>query len=232
MKKLTLFLATAFLATSFTMAAGSEKKPKTVKMKTEIDTVSYALGVAIGKDVRKQLDKFMDNQENMKLLIKGLNTAITGDTTALPHATADSLVNAYMKTAYEKKEKERVEKNKTFLTDNTKKQGVVTLPSGLQYQVISEGTGVQPTDTNTVKVHYEGTLIDGTIFDSSIKRGEPIEFKLNRVIKGWTEGVKLMKKGAKYKLFIPAELGYGAQPMGTIPPNSTLIFDVELLDVK
>ncbi len=232
MKKLTLFLATALLATSFSMAASSPKKPKKVKMKTEIDTVSYALGVAIGKDVRKQLDKFMDNKENMKLLIKGLNTAIKGDTTALPHAMSDSLVNAYMKAAYEKKEKERVEKNKTFLTENAKKEGVVSLPSGLQYQVIKEGTGEKPTDTNTVKVHYEGKLIDGTVFDSSIKRGEPIEFKLNRVIKGWTEGVKLMKKGAKYKLFIPAELGYGSQPMGTIPPNSTLIFEVELLDVK
>ena len=232
MKKLTLFLATAFMATSLCMAAGSAKKPKKVKLKTEIDSVSYAIGVTIGKDVRAQLDKFMDKKENLKLIIKGMQTAIKGDTTAIPHAAADSIVQAYMKAAFMKKEEERVEKNKTFLAENAKKEGIVSLPSGLQYKVIKEGTGVQPTETSTVKVHYEGTLIDGTIFDSSIKRGEPIEFQLNRVIKGWTEGVQLMKKGAKYKLYIPTELGYGSQPMGNIPPNSTLIFDVELLDVK
>lgn len=122
-------------------------------------------------------------------------------------------------------------KGEQFLAENALKDGVKTTSSGLQYEVIKMGKGAKPTATSTVKVHYEGTLIDGTIFDSSIQRGEPIEFPLNGVIKGWTEGLQLMPVGSKFRFYIPQELGYGAQAAGSIPPYSTLIFEVELLDI-
>lgn len=120
----------------------------------------------------------------------------------------------------------------TYLAANAKKAGVKTTASGLQYEVITEGSGPKPAATSVVKVHYEGKLVDGTVFDSSRQRGEPIEFPLDRVIPGWTEGLQLMNKGARYKLTIPAKLGYGEAGAGPIPPNSVLVFDVELLDIK
>lgn len=135
------------------------------------------------------------------------------------------------------KAKKAAEENKKigaeFLAQNANKEGVVTTPSGLQYLVLQEGEGDnQPSATSRVKVHYHGTLIDGTVFDSSVQRGEPIEFGLNQVIKGWTEGVQLMKKGGKTRFFIPAELAYGNMSAGMIKPGSTLIFEVELLDFQ
>ena len=124
-------------------------------------------------------------------------------------------------------------KGEKFLEDNAKKEGVTVTASGLQYKVITEGTGKSPSATDTVLVHYEGTLIDGKVFDSSYKRGEPIEFPLNRVIAGWTEGVQLMKEGAKYRLYLPSKLAYGRSGAGRdIGPNEALIFDVELLKVR
>ena len=127
-----------------------------------------------------------------------------------------------------------LEKGEAFLKENAKKEGVKTTASGLQYKVLKEGEGKSPKATDTVKVHYKGTLIDGTEFDSSYKRGEPIEFPLNGVIPGWTEGVQLMKEGAKYQFTIPSKIGYGERgtPGGPIPPNATLIFEVELIQVK
>jgi len=128
---------------------------------------------------------------------------------------------------------ENKKKGEKFLADNKSKPGVKTTPSGLQYSVISEGTGPKPTASSTVKVHYTGKLIDGTTFDSSVDRGEPVEFPLNGVIKGWTEGVQLMNKGAKYRFYIPQQLAYGpSSPTELIPPYSVLIFEVELLDIE
>ena len=125
------------------------------------------------------------------------------------------------------------EAGEKYLADNAQKDGVVTLPSGLQYKVLNEGNGKKPKATDTVKCHYEGMLIDGTLFDSSIQRGEPAEFPLNGVIAGWTEGLQLMQEGAKYRFFIPYTLGYGEHGAGqSIPPFSALVFDVELIEVK
>jgi FKBP-type peptidyl-prolyl cis-trans isomerase FkpA len=124
-----------------------------------------------------------------------------------------------------------IEAGLAYLEENGKREGVVTTDSGLQYEVLTEGEGASPAATDVVKVHYRGTLLDGTEFDSSYKRGEPAEFPLNRVIAGWTEGVQLMKEGAKYRFHIPSELAYGQRSTGAITPNSTLVFDVELLEV-
>ena len=132
----------------------------------------------------------------------------------------------------EKKEaEENVKKGDEFLASNAKKDGIKVLESGLQYKVVSEGKGSQPKAEDRVKVHYKGTLIDGTEFDSSHKRGEPAEFPLNAVIPGWTEGLQLMKEGAKYMFYIPSKLAYGPRATGTIPANSVLVFEVELLEI-
>lgn len=126
-----------------------------------------------------------------------------------------------------------IEEGSVFLVENAKKEDIQTTESGLQYQVLNKGEGeTHPTATSTVEVHYHGTLIDGTVFDSSVERGEPISFPLNKVIKGWTEGVQLMVEGDKFRFFIPSELAYGNQGVGTIKPGSTLIFDVELISIK
>ena len=152
----------------------------------------------------------------------------------------EAVLVAYQKVQEEKfvsdmqtKATENTAKGAAYLAENAKKEGVQATASGLQYKVITAGTGKSPRATDVVEVNYEGKLIDGTVFDSSYERGEPIEFPLNQVIAGWTEGVQLMKEGGKATLYIPANLGYGAQGVpGTIPPNSTLIFDVELIEVK
>lgn len=230
MKKIVITVMACLLVS--TVIQAGKGKPKKVKMVNQIDTVSYCIGIAVGNDLKKQLGVTMDNKYNAELIIAGLQSAIKGDSTTISVLKADTIVENYMKAAFQKKEEKRIADNKNFLAENTKKPGVVTLPSGLQYIVEKQGTGAKPADTSMVKVHYEGKLVDGTVFDSSLKRGEPITFQLNQVIKGWTEGVQLMPIGSKYKFFIPSELGYGAQKVGPIPPNSVLIFDVELLDIE
>lgn len=235
MKKILLLISLCLLASTFNVAAKSKKKKKNkadiVTMNTEADSVSYAFGVAIGANFKGQLSASMNEKENLDLFLNGFSTAMKGDSTILSPQFSDTYIQNYMMKTQIERDAEHVAKNQQFLEENAKKPGVFKTESGLQYQVISEGSGAMPSETDKVKVHYHGTLIDGTVFDSSVERGEPIEFALNQVIQGWTEGVQLMSIGAKYKLFIPADLGYGPQPVGPIAPNSTLIFEVELLDI-
>ena len=211
----------------------SPEKGAPMELKTQQDKASYSIGVSIGKNLKDQKVEIKTD-----ILVKGLLDAYTGAKTQLTEKEMGVLTQFQQeimaKTQEEaaKKGGENKSKGEKFLVDNKNKPGVKTTPSGLQYTVISEGTGPKPTASSTVKVHYTGKLIDGTTFDSSVDRGEPIEFPLNGVIKGWTEGVQLMSKGSKYKFFIPADLAYGDRGAGNaIGPNETLVFEVELLDI-
>lgn len=193
-----------------------------------MDKFSYAIGLGIGQNLLGMGAKDIavdDFAQAVKDVLQGNETAIT-------HKEARDIVNKYFEELEAKITANNIEQGKRFLQENGKRPGIVTLPSGLQYEVIKEGNGKKPRATDKVKCHYEGTLIDGTLFDSSIRRGQSAVFGVNQVIAGWTEALQLMSEGAKWKLYIPAELAYGAQGAGEmIPPHSTLIFDVELLEV-
>src|SRR5207249_3836399 len=207
-----------------------QEKSQSPQLKDQKDKVSYSIGMNIGCNLSKQKVDI-----NPDILAAGIKDAIAGK----PQLTQDQVkdVMAQFEKDMEQKQKQLGEKNKTegakFLEDNKKKAGVKTTASGLQYKVVKDGTGAQPKATDMVTVNYRGTLIDGTEFDSSYKRGQPATFPVNGVIKGWTEALQLMKQGSKYQLFIPSTLAYGERAMGPdIGPNSTLIFEVELQDVK
>src|SRR5438552_8454671 len=207
-----------------------QEKSQSPQLKDQKDKVSYSIGMNIGFNLSKQKVDI-----NPDVLVAGIKDAIAGK----PQLTQDQVkdVMTQFEKDMEQKQKDAGDKNKTegakFLEENKKKEGVKTTASGLEYKVIKEGTGPQPKATDIVTANYRGTLIDGTEFDSSYKRGEPATFPLNGVIKGWTEGVQLMKVGSKYQLFIPSNLAYGDRAVGPdITPNSTLIFEVELLGAK
>ena len=211
----------------------SQKETNTdITLTNTIDSVSYAIGVSVGTDIKRQLKMFLDDKQNNEMVATAFKKMINGDSVKFTKTQADSISNAYIASELKRKDEARKAKNTAFLAANAKEEGVITTESGLQYKKVKDGNGKKPTMQNTVKVHYEGKLTDGTIFDSSRQRKEPIEFKLDRVIKGWTEGLQLMDEGSEYILYIPYELGYGERQMGNIPPYSTLIFDVELLEVK
>ena len=193
-----------------------------------MDKFSYAIGLGIGQNLLSMGAQGINVEDFAQAIADVLNR----NELAMSHNEAREIVNKYFMELEEKMNAENIAKGKAFLEENAKKEGIVTLPSGLQYQVITEGNGKKPSATDRVKCHYEGTLIDGTLFDSSIKRGQPAVFGVNQVIKGWVEALQLMSEGSKWRLFIPSELGYGAQQAGEmIPPHSTLIFDVELIEV-
>ena len=193
-----------------------------------MDKFSYAIGLGIGQNLLSMGAQSI----NVEDFAQAIKDVLDRKETAISHNEAREIVNKYFEELETKLNAENIEKGKSFLEENAKRPGVVTLPSGLQFEVITEGNGKKPSATDRVKCHYEGTLIDGTFFDSSIKRGEPAIFGVNQVIKGWVEALQLMTEGAKWKLFIPSELAYGAQQAGEmIPPHSTLIFEVELIEV-
>ena len=201
-----------------------------------MDKLSYALGLGIGQQL-----KSMGTREDVNIddFAQAIKDVLDEKPLAIQHTEAQQIVNAYfqkmesrMNAEKAEKGKKALEEGKQFLTENAKKEGVTTTASGLQYEVLSEGNGKRPAATDKVRCHYEGRLIDGTVFDSSYRRGEPADFGLNQVIPGWTEGVQLMQEGAKYRFYIPYLLAYGEGGAGElIPPFSTLVFDVELIKV-
>lgn len=273
------------------LAACNNNKPKTVELKSQIDSVNYAFGLANGQGIRNYyLAKDSANADSLKIkiasLLKGIEEGMKGEIsdyteleevgvnigTALKEQSKTGLMGdstltvdidlirqgllnglrgskltmtaeeaqTYVNTTMQRLQQAKLEKQyngykkecEDFLAANKAKTGVTTTASGLQYEVITKGTGALPTDTSKVKVHYHGTLIDGTVFDSSVDRGEPAVFGVNQVIKGWTEALKLMPVGSKYKLYIPQDLAYGPANQGTIKPFSALIFEVELLSIE
>lgn len=193
-----------------------------------MDKLSYAWGMALGQQLRAMGVSNLDKAE----FDEGVHAAFDGKETKISPEEANKLIQEYLQELTEKKAAEIKSVGEKFLAENKKKENVKETASGLQYIVDKEGTGAQPTATDEVTVHYTGKLLDGTVFDSSVNRGEPATFPLNRVIPGWTEGVQLMKEGAKYTFFIPSDLAYGPQGVpNAIPPHSTLIFEVELIKV-
>nr|BFF38268.1 FKBP-type peptidyl-prolyl cis-trans isomerase N-terminal domain-containing protein [Tenacibaculum mesophilum] len=240
--KLTNILAATVVGLSIVSCSNGQFKQKS-SLATEVDSVSYALGLDMANKIKMNFDD-MDQD----LFVQGFKNGM--DSTNLLVESKD--INNILRAFFQKKQQEKMKQmqeeqakkaeaefgdnkkaGEEFLATNKAKEGVKTTESGLQYVVLKEGEGEVPTANSRVKVHYHGTLIDGTVFDSSVERGEPTEFGVGQVIKGWTEGLQLMRPGAKYKFFIPQELAYGAQQRGQhIKPFSALVFEVELLEIK
>ncbi len=197
---------------------------KNVKIVSSVDSASYVYGHMIGADIEKGKDQLPGEKINIDLLARGIVEGLNKKESAVKVAD----VNAFLQNYFTNAGKIASEK---YLQENGKKKGVVTTASGLQYEILKDTVGPKPTATDMVKVHYHGTLTNGTVFDSSVQRGEPVSFPLNGVIKGWTEGLQLMSVGSKYKFTIPSELAYGEQGQRGIPPHSVLVFEVELLDI-
>jgi FKBP-type peptidyl-prolyl cis-trans isomerase len=204
-------------------------KPKGIVLKNGLDSLSYAIGILDATFFKQQgIDTL-----NYEALKQAVRDVIEGtDTLKMNPNMADQVLREKLQAAALKKIQPTIDEGEKFLAENKKRKEVVTTETGLQYEIITEGTGATPADTNTVKVHYTGTLINGKVFDSSRDRGEPIEFPLNGVIRGWTEGVQRMKVGSRYKFYIPYQLAYGTQGSPpVIPGGAMLIFDVELLEI-
>ncbi len=203
------------------------------KLTSKNDSVSYALGVLIGENNKQQMkDAPGVDQLNKEILIAAFQKAFMGDSVQIKAANANGIIQAYFTEISKAEADKNIKAGEEFLAANASKSGVVTLPSGLQYEIITAGTGAKPTAADQVKCHYHGTTIEGKVFDSSVDRGEPAVFPVGNVIPGWTEALQLMPVGSKWKLFIPAALAYGERGAGAdIKPNSTLIFEVELLEI-
>ncbi len=205
-----------------------------VELKTDVDKLCYTLGVNVAKTF-----ELIGQEPNLEVFVRAMKDVFEKKNLAMTDEEMQNSIRAFQQslmTAQMKKREEEAAKNeeaaKKFLEENKTKEGVITHPSGIQYKVLREGNGPKPKETDTVKVHYKGSLIDGTVFDSSYDRGEPATLPLNRVIKGWSEAVQLMPVGSKWQVFIPPELAYGKEGNQAIPPNSLLIFEVELLGIE
>jgi FKBP-type peptidyl-prolyl cis-trans isomerase FklB len=199
-------------------------------LKTELEKVSYCFGVNIAQNMKQQ----GMNNISASLLAKGLDDYLTGKTLEINEEEIPSILQEFFKKLQEAQFEGNVAAGKAFLAENAKREGVITLESGLQYEILKEGNGIKPKATDKVTTHYHGTLIDGTVFDSSVNRGEPATFPVNGVIKGWVEGLQLMPLGSKWRLYVPEDLAYGANPHpgGPIEPFATLIFDIELIAIN
>lgn len=219
----------------------NEKKTEKLEVKSAQDSVSYAFGVSIGQNFKMS----EINDVNVALVEKGIQDVLDSTDLTIPETEVQAIIQEYFMSKQVEKQakmqeemkkrqedsKGNISKGEEFLKENAGKEGVQVTESGLQYKIIEEGNGKTPSAEDVVKVHYHGTLLDGTVFDSSVDRGEPIEFPVNGVIKGWQEALKLMPVGSKFKVWIPQDLAYGEQGAGTIPPYSALIFDIELIDI-
>ena len=232
MKKISVLVATVIVAMSASFTSCDSHK--SASLKTAVDSASYAIGINTGANYRTNLKTLPGGEANIDDLIAGFIQAIKGDSAAMKMTpeTAQQYLQTYFVEASAKEAAQNKEAGEKFLAENKTKEDVITTESGLQYKVEKEGTGEKPTAADRVKVHYTGTLLDGTKFDSSVDRGEPAEFGVSQVIRGWTEGLQIMPAGSKYIFWIPSDLAYGERGAGQdIKPNSVLKFEVELLEV-
>ena len=210
-------------------ACGGGEGEEAVELTNDMDRYSYAIGAQIGSNL-----KSTNCEVNSAMVGRAIKDVLTDQSLALDEEETREAIMAFQQLVNEARQaatEQTLAEGKAFLDENANKEGVVVLPSGLQYKVIEVGDGASPKATDTVRVNYRGTFIDGTEFDSSYKRGEPAQFNVKGVITGWTEALQLMKEGAKWQLFIPAELAYGPRGRPNIPPNSALVFEIELLEV-
>lgn len=232
-KTMKKFLSFFMIMLVITLAVNGQKKskstpPAATSILTTADTLSYSFGLLIGNNMKTQKVSGI----NPEILIEGFNHGYTDENMILTIEEANTFVQDYFNKMVANEAETNQQESAVFLEENGKKEGVVTLPSGLQYKVLEAGEGPSPKPGDQVKVHYTGTLIDGTVFDSSIERGEPIVFGVDQVIPGWTEALQLMSAGARWMLYIPPYLAYGANGAGgVIGPNQALIFEVQLIEV-
>ncbi|RIJ47339.1 FKBP-type peptidyl-prolyl cis-trans isomerase [Maribellus luteus] len=228
--------AILFVAVVAMMIAATSCQPggaPDVKLETRVDSASYAIGVLVGANNKKQLEGAPGGKEmNIEAMAQAFRSSSLGEEVKISEEDANALIQKFFMEENDREAQENLEAGNKFLEENGKREGVTTTESGLQYEVLTEGSGEKPAATDQVRVHYHGTLIDGTVFDSSVDRGEPTVFGVNRVIPGWTEALELMPVGSKWKVYIPAELAYGERGAGAnIGPNSALVFEVELLEI-
>ncbi len=235
MKSMRVLFVFSLISLFIISACSQDKKYGSVKLKTKEDTVSYYLGLTYGAGIKQAK---IDSLFNADAFLKGIKQATKSDSMPVSNFIIQTYLNSYfteLQTSQLKsKYKDYIAQNKAFLENNAKKDSVKMTPSGLQYVILREGKGNKPVMNDRIKVHYEGRLIDGTVFDSSYKRNEPAVFTVGQVIPGWNEAMQLMTVGSKWRVFIPESLAYGAQsPQGSlIKPFSTLVFDVELLEIN
>jgi FKBP-type peptidyl-prolyl cis-trans isomerase FklB len=229
MKLKSILMLTGLSVFAFTACNGQKKMDKNATLKTEMDSVSYSLGVSIGSNLKGQgFEKL-----NFAAMMKAMEDVYGDGKTTISEEQANMFIQSYFQKLMDKKSEAAKADGVKFLEENKKKEGVQTTASGIQYKVNTMGTGPKPLATDRVKVHYTGKLIDGTVFDSSVERGEPAVFPLNGVIPGWTEALQLMPVGSKWTIFLPSDLAYGERGAGQqIPPHSTLIFEVELISIE
>jgi FKBP-type peptidyl-prolyl cis-trans isomerase FklB len=217
------------LGIAATLVACNQENYTNAELTTQIDSVSYSLGISVANNLKNSGFESIETDA----MSSAFNDVFSGKEERITEEDANLLIQEYFLALSEKKSQEATAEGSSFLVENAKKEGVITTSSGLQYEIITNGTGATPTETDQVTVHYHGTLIDGTVFDSSVDRGQPATFPVNGVIPGWVEALQLMNVGSKYKLYIPSDLAYGEGGAGgSIGPNATLIFEVELLSIN
>ena len=228
MKKITILFSIAVLIAS--PLAAQQKTSLT----SAVDSACYSIGVLNGSGLKESMSQFPGGKYNLQAIAEAFTHALTGnaETLLINHEDAQNYVQAFLMEMTVKEAEAAKEEEMHFMAENKSKEGVITTESGLQYKILTKGEGDKPSINDRVSVHYTGSLLDGTIFDSSIERGEPISIGVGQVIEGWTEVLLLMPLGSKFIAWIPSELGYGAQGNGRIKPNSTLVFELELLSIE
>ena len=228
MKRISVFFISAVFVVSPLVAQ------QNTSLSSAVDSACYAIGVLNGSGLKESMNQFPGGKFNLQAIAEAFVHALTGDaeTLLINREDAQNYIQSFVMNATIKEAEAAKEEEIRFLAENKTKEGVITTESGLQYKVLNQGEGDKPGIDDRATVHYTGSLLDGTVFDSSVERGEPVTFGVAQVIQGWTEVLQLMPLGSKFMLWIPSGLGYGAQGNGPIKPNSTLVFELELLDIE